>query len=594
VHVLATAGHVDHGKSTLVRALTGMEPDRWEEERRRGLSIGLGFAWTRLQDRVVALVDVPGHERFVSTMLAGVGPVPAVLFVVAADGGWMPQSAEHLAILDALGVARGLLVITRADLADPEPAAAAARARLAGTSLRDLATVALSAHTGEGLDELERQLLAVTDALPPPDREADVRLWVDRSFVVDGAGTVATGTLAAGTITVGDELLLGDRAVHVRGLHTLGEPVATVPALARVAVNLRGVPRRALGRGDVLLTPDRWPQVEHLDVALVRPGPDPLPARLMLHIGSASVPVQVRPLGADAARLRLSHALPLRPGDRIVLRDPGRHDLVWGADVVDVLPPALRRRGDAVRRAQALAALRTGADPATFHLRQHGLLTETTLRTMGLRPPGSPWVGRWYADPEHVAALAARARSEVAAWTAADPLRTGLTLSALAARLGLPDPALAPAVCATAGLSVVGGEARAIERPALPAAVETAVRGVVSELQSDPFAAPTAERLRELGLGGPQLAAAVRAGMLVRVAEGVYLLPGADVAAARILAGLGRGFTPGEARQALGTSRRVVMPLLELLDRRGMSRRQADGTRVVVAGQIPAAPDQGG
>src|SRR4051794_33102087 len=221
MHVIATAGHVDHGKSTLVRALTGMEPDRWAEERRRGMTIDLGFAWTTLPaGATVAFVDVPGHERFVPNMLAGVGPVPAALIVVAADEGWKPQSAEHLAALHALGVRHGLLVVTRSDLAAPQAAGAAARAEIAATTLGEVECVAVSATTGAGLDDLRAALGRLVDRLPAADVAAPVRLWVDRSFTMRGAGTVVTGTLGAGTLATGDHLLPAGagREVRVRGL----------------------------------------------------------------------------------------------------------------------------------------------------------------------------------------------------------------------------------------------------------------------------------------------------------------------------------------------------------------------------------------
>ena len=209
MHVIATAGHVDHGKSTLVRALTGMEPDRWAEERRRGMTIDLGFAWTVLpQGEQVAFVDVPGHERFVTNMLAGLGPVPAVMFVVAADEGWMPQSAEHLAAVDALQIEHGLLVITRADLADPGVATELAVAELAGTSLAAVECVAVSGRSGAGLNELRSALGRLVARLPAPDVAAPVRLWIDRIFSISGSGTVVTGTLPAGTVSEGDELEL--------------------------------------------------------------------------------------------------------------------------------------------------------------------------------------------------------------------------------------------------------------------------------------------------------------------------------------------------------------------------------------------------
>ena len=226
MHVVATAGHVDHGKSTLVHALTGSDPDRLDEEHRRGLSIELGYCWTTLPGAgEVAFVDVPGHERFVPTMLTGVGPVPAVLFVVAADDEWMPQAAEHLRALQAFGVEHGLVAVTRSDLADPRPMMERARVETGRAGLGDAAVVAVSGRTGSGLEDLRRALVDMLGSLPPADPSADVRLWVDRCFTVRGVGTVVTGRLREGTLAVGDTLAHGCDSVRVRGLQTLGREV---------------------------------------------------------------------------------------------------------------------------------------------------------------------------------------------------------------------------------------------------------------------------------------------------------------------------------------------------------------------------------
>ena len=259
MQVIATAGHVDHGKSTLVRALTGMEPDRWAEERRRGMTIDLGYAWTTLASgREIVFVDVPGHERFATNMLAGVGPVPAVLLVIAADEGWAAQTAEHVRALDMLGVRHGLVAVTRSDLADPAAAIDEARQMLANTTLAGSPALSVSGETGAGLDELLTALETLASGLPPSDPEARVRLWVDRSFTVRGAGTVVTGTLSAGTLHRGDRLELGGNSVTVRGLQRLGAAAEVVTAPARVAVNLRGVASEEIRRGDALLTPEAW------------------------------------------------------------------------------------------------------------------------------------------------------------------------------------------------------------------------------------------------------------------------------------------------------------------------------------------------
>ncbi|MDQ1723992.1 MAG: selenocysteine-specific elongation factor, partial [Frankiaceae bacterium] len=357
--VVATAGHVDHGKSTLVRALTGMEPDRWAEERRRGMTIDLGFAWTTLETgRTVAFVDVPGHQRFIPNMLAGVGPVPTALFVVAADEGWSQQSADHLAALHALGVRYGLIAVTKCDRADPGSAGDRARAELAGTTLGDCPVVAVSAVTGHGLDTLRAALDAMLAALPQPRADGRVRLWIDRTFTIRGSGTVVTGTLTSGTMRAGDQLEVAGTGeiAHVRGLQSLGAPVDSAGAVARVAVNVRGVEPESLNRGQALLTPHTWLAVSEVDVRLSAAATTgagatvdaaSLPTHLVAHIGSAAVPVRLRPLGAGHARLHLERPLPLAVGDRFVLRDPGLHSIVAGAVALDVLTLPLDRRGAA-------------------------------------------------------------------------------------------------------------------------------------------------------------------------------------------------------------------------------------------------------
>ncbi|MEO7421127.1 MAG: GTP-binding protein, partial [Ornithinibacter sp.] len=342
MHVVATAGHVDHGKSTLVRALTGQDPDRLAEEHRRGVSIELGYVWTTL-DPVgdVAFVDVPGHEKFIATTLAGLGPAGVVLLVVAADDGWMPQSAEHLAALAALGVRRGVLVVTRADLADPGPALASARAELAGTSRADIPQVAVSARTGQGLDCLRSMLTEVLAHTPTPVKAA-TRLWVDRRFTVRGSGTVVTGTLESGVVEVGRDLTDGRTRLRVRGVEALRTARGRVEAPARVALNLgAGVPDD-LDRGSAVVGFGEFELTDLIDVSVARDSR--LPAAPLAHLGAAQVAVRTRPLGEHHFRLHLERPLPLHLGDRGLLRDPGSRQL-WGFQVVDPAPPALRRRG---------------------------------------------------------------------------------------------------------------------------------------------------------------------------------------------------------------------------------------------------------
>ncbi|WP_432488478.1 SelB domain-containing protein [Kineococcus sp. SYSU DK018] len=600
MHVVATAGHVDHGKSSLVRSLTGTDPDRLAEEKRRGLTIDLGFAWAELPGAgSVAFVDVPGHSSFVPTMLAGVGPVPVALLVVAADGGWMPQSAEHLAALDALGVRHGLLVVTRADLADPAPALAAARAELAGTSLAGVPAVACSAVTGAGLDEVRRVLAEVLAAVPAPRAAGPVRLWVDRAFTIRGAGTVVTGTLGAGTLRTGDELDLatasGVRRARVRGLQSLEQDVASASGVARVAVNLRGVERGEVGRGDALVTPGWSVRTDVLDVRCpgAGEGPGELPGRLVVHAGSAAVPARSRPLGRDGAdllvRLRLEAPLPLVLGDRLLLRDPARH-LVLGAGVVlDVRPPALRRRGAAAARVADLQGLGGEPDEAS-ELRRRRVVRGADLRAMGVRVRTSPVAGDWHVAPGLLERAGERLAGLVAEHAAADPLRPGLPLEEARRALGLPDRALVQAAVRPPLQLVDGRVVAGAAAAQLPPRVERAVAAVLADLAGQPFAAPDAERLRELGLGRSELAAAVRAGRLERVAEGVVLAPGALRRAARALAGLPQPFTASEARRALGTSRRVALPLLEALDAARLTSRGADDRRRVLGDGGRPAP----
>ncbi len=595
--VVATAGHVDHGKSTLVRALTGMEPDRWAEERRRGLTIDLGFAWTRLPSGAdLAFVDVPGHRRFIGNMLSGIGPAPAVLFVVAADEGWREQSAEHLRAVAALGLRHGVLAVTRADLADPEPALARAAGELRSAGLVDVPAVAVSGVTGAGLPDLVRALETVTARLPVPDPAARVRLWVDRAFTVAGSGTVVTGTLSAGSLAIEDRVELagpsGTRWAAVRALEALGVPRDRVSAAARVAVNLRRVPADQVRRGDALLTPDAWQTTGVVDVRLPFaesvPGPD-LPGRLMLHVGTAAVPVRLRPLGHRALRLTLDRPLPLEPGDRAILREPGGRGVITGVVVIDAEPPVLRRRGAAAAWGASLAAAPERPDLAGA-VRRRGMLSVAAARRLGIPgesleadpPVGVRRIASWYVDEPTWQAWLTRVSGLVDAHAREHPLDPRMTAGAAANALGLPDQRLLEPLAGAAGLEVAGGRiGTPTTRPDL-GPVESAVAAIEARLTANPFAAPERGELQEAGLGPRQLAAAAATGRVIVLADDVVLLPSAPAQAMRRLAALSQPFTTSAARQALGSTRRVVIPLLEHLDARGWTRRIDAGQREVV------------
>jgi selenocysteine-specific elongation factor len=594
MYVVATAGHVDHGKSTLVRALTGMEPDRWAEERRRGMTIDLGFAWTGLPSGArIAFVDVPGHERFMSNMLAGVGPVPAVLFVVAADEGWQAQSAEHLAALDTFGVRHGVLAVTRADLADPGPVTADALARIAATGLGTVAAVAVDSLRGTGLPELRAALDRLVSGLPTPDVGADVRLWVDRAFTVTGLGTVVTGTLGAGTLREGDELELSPygRRVRVRGMESLKQTCQETAAAARVAVNLRGVGRTEVRRGDVLVTPRRWWSTKVFDARLTSDfAAGEIATEVVLHLGSAAVPVRLRTLGESHLRVLSPRALPLRIGDVALLRDPAQQLIVARLTVLDVDPPPLSRRRTAARRTAELAGYGTTPDGAA-EVRRRRLVRADTLRAMGATPPAEPVTGDWLVDTQWWREQRARLVRVVEEYATAHPTDPGMPLEHARRALCLPDRQLVRALCGPPLHHVGGRLYGTCGGPTLPEPVRQALKEMRRDLERDPFLAPEADRLAELGLDHGSLAAAVRAGELLRVVDGIYLLPGADVAATRRLAELPAPFTVSQARQALATTRRVAVPLLELLDRKGLTQQLADTTRRLRS--APGEPESG-
>ncbi|MGB3522734.1 MAG: selenocysteine-specific translation elongation factor, partial [Mycobacterium sp.] len=586
--VIATAGHVDHGKSTLVRALSGMEPDRWAQERRRGLTIDLGFAWTALPSgRRVAFVDVPGHERFLPNTLAGLGPASVVCFVVAADEGWRAQSDDHRDAIAALGITQGLVALTRVDRADGQRVAEVTeqvRTELAQTGLHDAPIVAVSALDGTGLDTLRAALDDLLAELPPPSSMGRLRLWVDRSFTITGAGTVVTGTLTAGTLASGDHLQLLDRghlrAVAVRGLQSCGEAHSELHPTVRVAVNLRGVTAGEVRRGDTLVSPNEWLTTTVVDVRRSTGCPlTEAPERIVVHVGTAAVSARLRVLGTDHARITLEHPLPLMFSDRLVLRDPGARRVLGGVVVLDADPPALRRRGDAARRAEELA----GSDPADQARRvltevaRRGAVSQRQLRLLGYEvspaPPEVTVMRGWWVHPATYEAWRDRLQTAARELRERDPLSAGLSRGAAADLLALPEAALLDELVGAAGLEQRDGLIRVPDDRADLGPAEYAIAELESRLTAAPFHAPEADDLAALHLGIRELAAAERVGRLLRLGENLVLLPTAPALAMRELASLTQPFTATQAKQALNTTRRVAIPLLEYLDARGWTRR---------------------
>ena len=504
--------------------------------------------------------------------------------------------------MDALGVRHGLLVVTRADLADPGPAMRQALAEIARTSLGTVEAIAVSAATGAGLPALRDALARLAAALPKAVPDGPVRLWIDRSFTIRGSGTVVTGTPPAGTVRNGQELLLSPSLlpVRVRGLQALGASADRVAGVARVALNLRGVPPDIPERGMALIEACRWTMSGELDVRITAGAaglPAKFPPELLLHIGSARTTARVRVLGEAYARLRLRDALPLHAGERVLLRDPGAAGVaIYGATVLDPAPPPLSRRGAATAARRELATW-PAAPTAADLLRRHRLLRASSLAATGAPGLPEPVAGDWLADPAHWSRLRAELPKAVAAFTAKDPLAQGMPLDAARTALGLPSRDLVVAlargnVILDAGyLALLPRGAKPPQTPqrgdypsphtplapgaavALPPAVARAVQAVLDDLAKEPFAAPDTARLRELGLDTKAVAAAARGGLLLRVTDMIVLAPGADKEAARVLGQLPQPFTTSQARQALRTSRRVVIPLLEYLDRARVTER---------------------
>jgi len=608
MHVVATAGHVDHGKSSLIIRLTGTDPDRLAEEQRRGLTIDLGFAWGKLPSGIeIGFVDVPGHERFVRNMLAGVGPVRLVLFVVAADEGWKPQSEEHLGIIDLLGVHGAVVALTKRDLVDETRLAhtrADVTSRLRGTALEGAAIVACSTRTGEGLDELARELDAMIAAAPAPEEDGRPRQFVDRIFTIKGAGTVITGTLVGGRISVGDEVEIypkGGRA-RVRGLQTHKRAIEVARPVSRVAANLTGIERAELERGDVLGLPGDWRPTRVFEARLrpLRGLERPLTARgaFKLYAGSAERDVRVRLYGRSQldpkegayVRIRLSAPLVLDVHDRFVIREAGRRATVAGGVVLDPNPPTRPGAGADARLAARERASREElpmllvAERGAIHASRVKLLT-------GIMPSdvsGAARIGPWWVSQELRSASEAALVESLSHFHNGHPLAPGEDvavvremLAAHLARSGTtPDPGLVEAVLDDLERrGEIVREGASLRRPTHEVAPETSddVHRLVQTVAAGEPTPPTVAELVATGFGRETIEAAVRAELLVRVSRELVMTPGFVTRSREAVEAAGAsGITVSVFREALGTSRRFALPLLEHLDSRGITRREGD------------------
>ena len=573
MHVVATAGHVDHGKSTLVKGLTGTDPDRFAEEKARGLTIDLGFAVTTLPSgATLSLVDVPGHVRFIKNMLAGVGAVDACLFVVAATEGWKPQSEEHLRILELLGVRHGLVALTKIGPADPdlvELARLEIEEQVAGTFLDGAPVIGVDAPSGVGLDDLRSAIDEMLASTPTAEDHGRPRLWVDRAFAAKGAGTVVTGTLTGGSLRVDDELELHPRGVkvRVRALQNHYSERDELPPGSRCALNLVGVAHDEVVRGDVLVKPGQWHLTTVVDASLQVLGrlDHPVSRRgaHVAYLGAGEHPVRMRILGPDAldpgsqgsVRLFLSEALPLLPGDRFVLRESGRAETVGGGEVLDVDPRERASRARPDRSVDRVVRERGWVDADELFL-----LTGTNR---------DPDVGRWVVDPGVLKATLDRLRDAI---RTAGPM--GLDLAALddheREAAGLLDDA------AFEGGRLVMADA----------ADPLADHPFLDVLATTPFAPPAPD-----GVDRAELRELVRRGQVVEQDGIFFAAPAVEAAArlaARLLAGDPGGFTVSTFREAAGNTRKHAMPLLALLDGTGVTRRRGD---IRIAG--PRLPSTG-
>lgn len=598
--VIATAGHVDHGKSTLIRALTGRDTDRLADEKRRGLTIDLGFAWTRVGDHDIGFVDVPGHERFLKNMLAGVEGIDGALLVVAADEGWMPQSEEHLGILDLLAVSTGVVALTRVDLVDADTVESVTleiAERLEGTSLEHAPVLPVSAPAHLGMEALRS---ALGDLVAAPMDDGRPRMWIDRAFAIEGAGTVVTGTLTGGTVAVGDTVTIfpGGTQVRIRGLQNHETAVDRLGPGNRAAINVVGVHHGEVARGTMLGRGDQWRTTDRLivDLRTVRSLDGPIRERGSFHVhaGSAAVPARIRLLEGDelvdrgAVLVSLEGPLPVAAGDRVILREVGRRSVVAGGVILDPAPThrvrdirpglaTLRAASDANGRAAALLEIRGIAPPEDLAADSRG---GTVTAPVG---------GRAIASGQRTE-LVQQAVELATEFHRANPLRPGIGLATLAGRLALPVEVLDALVRESIELEVTGPDVRlAGFTDRLDEQSETVWNEVRERLLS---AGPTPPRRKELDVDGELLHALVRQGALIEVSDDLLYLPEILERVVEATEAMPDGFTVAEFRDGLGMTRKHAVPLLEWLDREGITRRVGDGREV--RRRRPDAPPPGG
>jgi selenocysteine-specific elongation factor len=578
--LIGTAGHVDHGKSTLIQALTGRDPDRWALEKERGLTIDLGFAWMTLPGgATVSFVDVPGHEKYLKNMLAGIEAIDLALFVVAADEGWMPQSEEHLAVLDLLDVEHGVVALTKIDAVDDDLGRLAATEvadRLSGTTLSDAPIVAVSARDRIGLDRLTAELEKHLPASVPD--KSRPRLWVDRVFAAHGAGTIVTGTLLDGGLTVGEEVEILPQGIsaRVRGIQSHEQRTESVGPGRRIALNLSGVDHHQISRGDMVGRPGQWLMTDRVTVGITSARyVESLPAKgdYQIHIGSAAHRVRIIGLSEGVALLKLARPLPLVAGDRFILRDTGRKLVTAGGRVLDPSPPPRVSRALTLSRTIDPSATPDEIADSLLAARGAAPALELEIHSGGGTARRSRQMAGMVVTADRLAELTNDATAIVRRAYEEHPLRNGLPLATLAETLGLDVEAAATVVTESGELTRIGPDVGLTGREARLSSDQESSWVEAERRLASSLAVPGESGL---GLDPDVIGLKLRNGELVRIAPGLVYLAGQIDQLKGAISEMGEGFTVSQFRDATGLSRKYAVPILEWSDKEGLTVRRGD------------------
>ena len=614
MRVIGTAGHVDHGKSSLVEKLSGINPDRLVEEQSRGLTIDLGFAWVELPNgETLGIVDVPGHRDFIENMLAGVGGIDAALLVIAADEGIMPQTREHLSILRLLDIRSLIVVISKIDLIDDEEWLELVQMEiedlLASSGIADAPIVPVSAHTGAGIERLLNELTALLAGLPERGDGGQPRLPIDRVFSVSGFGTVVTGTLSGGSISVGDTLLVqpDEHSGRVRGLQSYKRDVQTARPGSRVAVNIAGINNADIKRGDVLARPGRLQPTlladAHVTMLGDMEGALAHNAEVKIFCGAAESLARLRLLDADSLsagesgwlQIRLREPLPLTRGDRFILRVPSPAQTVGGGVIVNAQPgrrykrmqphiiDELEARLYGSPGVQLAIAARSRAPKTLADLgAQLGLGEEETIAALAEALAADhvrdlPGLGIWSGDSWR--RMVQRILAELERYHSANPLRLGMSRAELGSRTRTELTLLDAVIDAEGSLTIDGSFVRA-ESHAIRFSreQETLIDSLMTALAAAPFSPPTIAEMNDLA-GESVVRALLDLRRLVQVSDSIAF---AAEDYARLVSGIRAHIEAhGEIdaktlRDQFGSSRKYAIPILERLDAQGITRRVGD------------------